>query len=71
MRHHVAFELLPLLSLDALEDTDRRRVESHVSHCPACQKELARYSAVAEALAGELEPSPATWDRIVERIHAH
>lgn len=70
MRHHQIFELLPLYSLDALEGIERRQVERHLARCGLCQAELASYDRVAEALSGEMEPSPDTWQRIQERIDA-
>ena len=68
MRHATAFELLPLYSLDALEPDDQREVDRHLAHCRRCQKELRRYGAVASALSGEIEPSPAVWAGILDRI---
>lgn len=70
MRHATVFELLPLYSLDALERDDQREVESHVALCHQCQAELRRYSAVASALGGEIDPSPRVWAGILERIGA-
>lgn len=68
MRHVTAFELLPLYSLDALEPEDQRAVESHSSECRRCLAELGRYSAVADALSGEIEPSAQVWSRILHHI---
>lgn len=70
MLHREAFELLPLLSLDALEASEIRRLERHVGKCRRCQGELARYDRVAAALSGEIEPSSDTWDRIQQHIDA-
>lgn len=68
MRHDDVFELLPLYALDALEPADRRSVEGHVARCSACRGELAGYAVVADALSGEMEPSPRVWAGILERI---
>ena len=70
MRHETAFELLPLFSLDALEETDARAVEYHVQRCAICRRELATYAGVAAALSGELEPGPEVWPAILTRIGA-
>ena len=68
MNHQTAFELLPLLSLDALEEADARAVEFHVRRCVTCRNELAAYASVTAALTGELEPGPDVWPGIVSRI---
>ena len=68
MNHETAFELLPLLSLDALEESDARAVEFHVQRCAVCRRELAAYASVTAALSGELEPGPHVWPGILSRI---
>lgn len=68
MKHATAFELLPLYSLDALERSEQRDVESHVARCRRCRKELRSYGVVASALSGEIEPSSDTWNGILEKI---
>ena len=68
MSHETAFELLPLLSLDALEEADARAVEVHVQRCAICRNELATYAGVAAALTAELEPGPDVWPGILSRI---
>ncbi len=68
MNHRAALELLPLFSLDALEEGEARAVELHVTACSACLSELAGYAAVTRALSGELEPGPDVWPSIMARI---
>lgn len=68
MKHKAIFELLPLFSLDALEEADARAVELHVFGCPICRAELAGYATVTAALSGELEPGPDVWSGILARI---
>ena len=68
MNHQAAFELLALLSLDALETSDAHAVELHVRRCAICRDELATYAGVTAALSGELEPGPEVWEAILTRI---
>lgn len=70
MNHDAAFELLPLFSLDALEEMDARALELHVLHCERCRRELAGYASVTAALSGELEPRPDVWSGILARTGA-
>jgi anti-sigma-K factor RskA len=44
-------ELLPALSLDALDVDDRDVVEDHLARCPACASELGAYQETAARLA--------------------
>ena len=45
--------LLPLISSGALEEDEATPTREHVAGCAWCQQELARYSAVDEALRRE------------------
>jgi hypothetical protein len=38
--HEAVHELLPWYAMQALDETDRRRVDAHVPTCSLCQKEL-------------------------------
>ncbi len=68
MKHKAALELLPLFSLDALEEADARAVKFHVAGCPVCRDGLASYATVVAALSGEREPGPDVWPGILARI---
>lgn len=61
-------ELLPLYALDALEGDERAAVESHLSDCEACQRELDRHEAAAAELVPEDGPPAGIWDRIVDEL---
>lgn len=61
-------DLLPLYALDALEEDECYRVESHLSECEECRRELDRQEAAAAGLAPEDDPATSVWQRIVDEI---
>jgi hypothetical protein len=50
-------EELSELRLGLLAGEPRMRLESHISHCPHCRRELAQLDDYLDSLAAELEPS--------------
>jgi anti-sigma-K factor RskA len=61
-------DLGPGYALDALEPSDRARLESHLQDCPACAAELAELQQVVAQLALALpqqEPSPGLRQRVL------
>jgi anti-sigma factor RsiW len=66
-------ELLPSYALDALEDGERRDVETHLATCPTCRAEIARLTAATDALAetvAPVTPPPAARQRLMARVAA-
>jgi anti-sigma-K factor RskA len=49
-------ELLPAFVLDAVDDSERARVERHLPRCPDCAQLIAAYRPVADALARAAPP---------------
>lgn len=72
--HQRAWELLPWYVNGTLDERERRDVEAHLATCSACQAELARCHALAEAVHTTEDvawsPTPDRWSRLLSRIDA-
>jgi anti-sigma factor RsiW len=61
-------ELLPAYALDAIDDADRTRVESHLRECAKCTREVAEYRLVADVLpfaAPQVDPPASLKKRVL------
>src|SRR2546423_10444814 len=72
MEQELTHELVAAYALDALDDSERRDFEEHVSTCDRCREELEGLRDAAAALAYVSEgpaPPPALRDRVLQRVH--
>jgi anti-sigma-K factor RskA len=70
MKHDEAYELLAALSLDAVDEHERRLIDEHVATCPKCRSELDSLLEVAGALGNSVDPLPeGLWTSISTRIY--
>lgn len=71
MNHDQAHELLAVLALDAVDESERAQIEAHVEHCQRCQRELDSLRGVAGAMGNLVEPLPERlWSSISGQIYA-
>lgn len=65
-------ELVSVYALRALPATEASAVETHITACSRCRRDLEMLRPVVARFAGwpvdVLRPSPLLWDRLVERI---
>lgn len=71
MIHHPVEDLLGVYALNALDDDERRQVESHLAECPRCRAEVDAHREVASRLGQSGARAPdGVWERIAEHIEA-
>ncbi len=63
-------DLLPAYALDAVDDVERRAVESLLAADPDARRELDEYRDVVAAFAVESDPPPALRDAVLARVAA-
>lgn len=69
LSHGEAAGFLGAYALDALEETERARVEHHVRDCQACQTEVSEHREVVAYLApGSADAPEGLWDRIAASL---
>lgn len=56
---------LAAYALDAVDDAERRAIESHLALCHSCRRELAVHEEVLARMITDESPPAAVWDRIV------
>jgi anti-sigma-K factor RskA len=56
---------LAAYALDAVDDAERRAIESHLALCHSCRRELAVHEEVLSRMIADESPPAAVWDRIV------
>lgn len=63
-------DLAAAYALDALDDVERRRFESHLAGCEACRHEVARFGDALAELASRspVQPPPEMRSRVLARI---
>ncbi|GIU84577.1 MAG: hypothetical protein KatS3mg008_1352 [Acidimicrobiales bacterium] len=67
--HDIVRELLASFALDAVEPTERSRIENHVDTCSVCRRELTEYLEAAAGLAWVGTDPPAhLWERIADEL---
>jgi anti-sigma-K factor RskA len=67
--HDQAHDLLPAFALDAVDDVEHDKIESHVNGCPRCATELMALRDVASALGNCVDPVPeGLWSVISSRL---
>jgi anti-sigma factor RsiW len=62
-------DLLPAYALDAIDDADRERIESHLRECSDCRHDIDEYRSVTAMLAfaaPQVEPSASLKQRVLE-----
>jgi anti-sigma factor ChrR (cupin superfamily) len=68
----VQSELVAALAIGALSADEAAAVEGHTAVCVACREELESFRALTPSLSSwptdVLRPSPALWDRLVDRM---
>ena len=71
MVHDDYKEMIPAHALSALDASDERALNEHLSECAECRRDLAEWEATAASLAlsaKPMEPSPQVRERILARI---
>ena len=67
--HDQAHDLLPAFALDAVDDVEHDKIESHVNGCPRSATELMALRDVASALGNCVDPVPeGLWSVISSRL---
>ena len=64
-------EKLLLQSIDtSLKDKEKKELESHLTHCPQCQRKKVEYQTIIEFLRIEHfpEPKPYFWERLQQKL---
>ncbi len=71
MKHTEIQDLIPLLALGGMADSERAELETHLATCQSCRALLTEYAFVAEELQAEvpqLQPSAQLESRLMQRV---
>jgi anti-sigma-K factor RskA len=67
--HHHPADALAAFAADAIDDPgERRAIEGHLAHCPACRDHLETHERVLASLVEDEAPPATLWDAIAARV---